>query len=213
MASRVRFLIVDDHATVREGLVHLLSREFPASQVNTATSPEEALASLVRETFDIAILDLNLAGKDGISLIRNLKEQNPWLRVLVHTMYHEDQFGIRALRAGAAGDLTKDRPVEELFHAIRRLLEGKRFISDSLADRMADSLTRPSEDADPAETLSDREHQVLRMISSGKTMRAIADDLNLSIKTVSTYRSRILEKLGLETTADLIRYGISRQLA
>lgn len=213
MASRVRFLIVDDHATVREGLVHLLSREFPASQVNTATSPEEALASLVRETFDIAILDLNLAGKDGISLIRDLKEQNPWLRVLVHTMYHEDQFGIRALRAGAAGYLTKDRPVEELFHAIRRLLEGKRFISDSLADRMADSLTRPSEDADPAETLSDREHQVLRMISSGKTMRAIADDLNLSIKTVSTYRSRILEKLGLETTADLIRYGISRQLA
>jgi len=212
MPSRVRFLIVDDHATVREGLAHLLSREFPDSKVNTATSPEEAAALLNRENFDLVTLDLNLSGKDGIALLRDLKKQNPWVRILVHTMHPEDQLGIRAVRAGAAGYLTKDRPVQELFTAIRRVLAGKRYISDSLAGRLADSLTRKSEDADPVESLSDRELQVLRMISSGNTMRAIADELNLSIKTISTHRSRILEKLGLRSTADLIRYGISHEL-
>ena len=212
METSVRFLIIDDHATVLEGLVHLLSGQFPGAHFRAVATAEDALAAEDADHFEIIILDLNLSGRNGLSLIPKLKAQNKKSHLLVHTMHQEDQFGILALRAGADGYLTKDRPVQDLFHAINRLLEGKRFISDFLIDQMADAISRESTKADSSETLSGREREVLRLLSSGKSASMIAKELDLSIKTVSTYRTRMLEKMGLQTTADLIRYGISHKL-
>jgi two-component system, NarL family, invasion response regulator UvrY len=208
MGLGVEFLIVDDHATVREGLVRLLSAQFTGSHFTSVSTAAEALVAWDVQTSGIIVLDLNLLGRDGLSLIGSLKDRQKGSRLLVHTMYPEDQFGIRALRAGADGYLTKDRPVPELFEAIGRLIEGKRFISDFLVSLMADAMTGNHPEIERAESLSDREYEVLRLLSSGKSMSIIAQELDLSIKTVSTYRTRMLEKLGLRTTAELIRFGI-----
>ncbi len=155
---------------------------------------------------------MNLPGQDGIGLIRQFKDQNPWVRVLIHTMHPEDQLGIRSLRAGVDGYLTKDRPVAELFDAVARLREGRRYISTSLGERLAHYVTSKAEGRDGVDLLSDREYQILRLLTAGKSPTQIADELTLSIKTISTYRSKILEKLDLATTADLIRFGISHNV-
>jgi two-component system, NarL family, invasion response regulator UvrY len=212
MLKRIRFLIVDDHATVRDGLEHLLSAEFPDSTFASAANAAEASERSRHESFDIVILDVNLPGQDGIGLIRQFKDHHPWIRVLIHTMHPEDQLGIRALRAGADGYLTKDRPVAELFEAVERLREGRRYISTSLGERLAHYVTSKAEGRDGVDLLSDREYQILRMLTAGKSPTQIADELTLSIKTISTYRSKILEKLRLATTADLIRFGISHNV-
>lgn len=151
---------------------------------------------------------LSLTGRDGFELLRELKDRSPHSRILIHTMHTEEQFGVRALRAGADGFVTKDRPVEELLNAIRRVHGGKRYISPNLAERLADAVTRGGEGNAQPDSLSDREHQILRMIVSGKSPTDIANELHLSIKTISTYRARMLEKLNLQTTADLIRFGL-----
>ena len=207
----MRLLIVDDHATVRDGLEHLLSSEFPQAAFRSAASAEEALEILASEPIDIIVLDLNLSGRSGLELVQLFKDSRPSVRILIHTMHGEEQFGLRALRSGADGYLTKDMPVTHLFGAIRRLAEGKRYISPSLAEQLANAVARPG-NRPLTDLLSDREYQVLRMLSAGKTPSGIAAELNLSIKTISTYRSRILEKLGLESTADLIRFGIEHNL-
>ncbi len=208
----MRFLVVDDHAMIREGLKRTLEVEFPDATVVAAATAAEALAAIEADGVQIVILDLSLTGRDGFELLREIKDRSPHSRILIHTMHTEEQFGVRALRAGADGYVTKDRPVEDLLTAIRRLHSGKRYISDNLAERLADVVTRGNEAVALQDTLSDREHQILRMIVGGKSPTEIANELQLSIKTISTYRARMLEKLDLHTTADLIRFGLERNL-
>ena len=205
------FLIVDDHSSVREGLKYILQNEFPASTIALADSPQEALRAIESEFAILVVLDISLTGRDGLSLIREIKDRSPRSHILVHSMYPEDQFGVRAMRAGADGYLTKDRPVVELITAVKRLLQGGRWISGALGEHLAVAVANPS--GRGLDSLTDRELQVLRMTTAGRSPKDIAHDLGLSIKTVSTYRGRILEKLGLRTTADLIRFGIEHQLS
>jgi two-component system invasion response regulator UvrY len=207
----VRFLIVDDHPMVREGIERLLAAEFPGAAIATASMESEALAFLDAGQPAVVILDLNLPARDGLDVLRNIKDRNPAGVVLIHSMYHESQFGVRALRAGAAGYLTKDQPVAEFLTAVKRLLGGKRYISPALVELLAESFAGAAS-SDHLELLSDLEHQVLRRLAAGDTVTAIAQQMNLSVKTVSTYRARVLEKLQLKTTAALIRFGIEHEL-
>jgi two-component system, NarL family, invasion response regulator UvrY len=162
--------------------------------------------------WDVVLLDLSMPGRGGLESVRELKDLSPSTSILIYTAHPEDQLGVRALRAGADGFITKDRPPEELVKAVRRVLEGKRYISDTLAERMAEALAQPVPD-EPHELLSDREYQILRMMGSGKSASEIAVQLNLSVKTVSTYRTRVLQKLNLQTTAELIRYAVENRIS
>lgn len=208
----MNFLVVDDHAMIREGLKRTLEVEFPESEILCVGTAADALSAIGTQSIEVVILDLSLTGRDGFELLRELKDRSPHSRVLIHTMHTEEQFGVRALRAGADGFVAKDRPVSDLLAAIRRVQDGKRYISQALAERLADVVTRGPEVRDSPDSLSDREHQILRMIVSGKSPTEIASDLQLSIKTISTYRARMLEKLDLHTTADLIRFGLENKL-
>lgn len=207
----VRFMVVDDHPMVREGIERLLAAEFPGAAIATSSTESDALAFVEDGQPAVVILDLNLPARDGLDVLRNIKDRNPACAVLIHTMYHESHFGVRALRAGAAGYLTKDQPVAEFLTAVKRLLGGKRYISPALVELLAESFAGAASN-DHLELLSDREHQVLRRLAAGDTVSAIAQQMNLSVKTVSTYRGRVLEKLQLKTTAALIRFGIEHDL-
>jgi DNA-binding NarL/FixJ family response regulator len=206
-----RFLLVDDHAMIREGLQRTLSAEFPGSEFVAAATPTEALGAIERQSVDVVILDLGLPGRGGIDLLHEIKDRSPRSRVLVHTMHPEDQFGIRALRAGADGYVTKESSVAELLAAVRRVRGGGRYISAALAERLVEAVAK-GDQGHLMEALSDREHQILKMITAGKTPSEIAAELCLSIKTVSTYRARLLEKLHAHSTAELIRIGLEHKL-
>ena len=207
----MRLLLVDDHPLIREGLTRAILAEFPDGECVAASTVPEALDAVSEDGFSIVILDLSLPGRDGFELLRTIKDRSPACRVLIHTMHPEEQFGVRALRSGADGYVTKDRPVDELLAAVHRLAAGGRYISVKLAELLADTVAR-GQAKDLVHTLSDREHQILRMIATGKSVTDIGEELNLSVKTISTYRARVLEKLGLRTTADLIRFGVDHNL-
>ena len=160
---------------------------------------------------DLAVIDLNVPGRGGSELIRTLKDAQPQMRILVYSMYPEDQFGVRALRSGADGYLTKDSPAEEIPKAVQNILEGRRYIGPTLAAAMAQTIVAGNEE--PADLLSDREYQVFKKMAAGQTPSEIAQDVAVSIKTVSTYRARILEKLNLRRSADLIRYAVEHHIA
>jgi two-component system invasion response regulator UvrY len=206
-----RVLVVDDHVAVRNGVAQMLRELFEGIHVGTADSAHAALDSLADSNWDLVILDLSLPGRGGLDIIRQMKDTSPQSAILVYTMFPEEQFGVRALRAGADGYLTKDRPESELIDAARRIASGKRYITPALADSLANYISDPSA-GHLHELLSDREFQILRMLAAGKTPTDAANELSLSIKTVSTYRTRILTKLNLTTTAELIRYAIEQGL-
>lgn len=208
---QIRAIVVDDHVAVRQGLAEILAHEFPGCVVETADHAQRAAQLLTEGAWNILILDLNLPGRGGLEAIREFKDLSPSTGILVYTVHPEDQFGVRALRAGAEGYVTKDKPAAEFLQAVRQVSAGKRYVGPALADCLANLVARPTGMA-PHTALSDREHQILRMIGTGKTPSDIAADLNLSIKTISTYRSRILTKLDLSTTADLIRYALENKL-
>ncbi len=203
------FLIVDDHSAVREGLGRILGAEFPGVTLHYAATPQEALAALDAKSYAFAILDVSMAGGDGLSLIREIKGRSPRTRILIHTMHPEDQFGLRALRAGADGFVTKDTPVTRILAAVRKIIQGGRSFSPAVAELLVASGGGPSHGL---ESLSDREFQILRLYASGQTAGEIAEALHLSVKTVSSHRARILEKLDLRTTAELIRFGLEHKL-
>jgi two-component system invasion response regulator UvrY len=205
-----RLLIADDHFAIRQGIERLFRDEFPGCAIGFATTYQEVMQQLGSGNWDILLLDLSMPGR-GLEVVVEMKDLSPLTRILIYTVHPEDQSGIRCLRAGADGFVTKDRPPEELLAAVNRLLSGRRYISESLAERMAASFGRP-EERSVHELLSDRELQILSMLGMGKTATEIADELYLSVKTVSTYRKRVLEKLNLHTTADLIRYAIDQKL-
>jgi DNA-binding NarL/FixJ family response regulator len=209
MSAMPRVLLVDDHVVVRKGLRLILEDRFGDIEIAEASNGDEALAAL-REPYDALILDLSMPGRSGIELLAEIKHRFPALPVLIMSLYAEEQFAVRALRAGASGYLTKSAAPEQLAAAFERILRGGRYISEAVAERLAAGASgAPST---PHERLSDREFEVMRGIASGETVSEIAARMHLSVKTVSTYRARLLEKMGMANNAELTRYAIENGL-
>ncbi len=207
-----RILIIDDHTVVREGLKQILRDEFPTAQFGEARDSGEALEFLTKENWDVVILDIFLPGRNGLDILKDIKQLKPKLPVLVHSMHSEEEFAIRALKTGASGYMSKAELPEQLIKAIHQILTGRKYISPSLAEQLAAEIEKPS-DKPVHETLSNREHQIMLMIAGGKSPSQIAEELSLSIKTVSSYRARILDKMRMKTNAEIIRYSIENKLA
>ncbi len=207
----IRVLIVDDHAILRRGLRALLSDEFHGAAFGEASNARQALEELREKEWDVALLDITLPGKSGLDLLKEFKAARPRLPVLVLSAHPEDQFAIRVLKAGAGGYMTKESAPGELAKAIRKILAGGRYVSPALAEKLALSVSKDLTRA-PHETLSDREYEVMCLIASGKTVTEIAGELSLSVKTISTYRARVLEKLGVKNSAAITRYAIRNGL-
>jgi DNA-binding NarL/FixJ family response regulator len=207
----MRILIVDDHAIVRRGLRELLSDEFHGAAFGEASDAQQALEQLRKKEWDVALLDIALPGKSGLDLLKELKTGWPKLPVLILSAHPEDQFAVRALKAGAGGYMTKESAPEELAKALRKIMAGGRYVSPALAEMLALGVTKDLTRT-PHETLSDREYEVMSRIASGKTVTEIAEELSLSPKTISTYRARVLEKLGLKNSAAIVQYVIRNGL-
>jgi len=207
----IRILIADDHPVVRRGLKETLSEAFTQVTFGEATTAEDAVKQVEKQNWDVVILDISMPGKSGLDILDDLHHLRPRLPILLLSMHPEGQFARRALKSGAAGYLTKDSVSTELTEAVRRVRAGGRYVSASLAEALAFDL-RSGADAPIHELLSNREFQVLRMLASGMTVKQIADEIALSVKTISTYRARILLKTGLKTTADLIRYALQARI-
>lgn len=205
-----RVLLVDDHAVVRRGVRAILEDEMPGISVTEAASGDEALAALATPP-DAIVLDLSMPGRDGFDLLGEIKHRHPKVPVLIMSLHGEEQFALRALRAGASGYLTKSAAPEQLVSAITKILRGGRYISESLAERLAADVGGAASST-PHERLSDREFDVMRGIASGRSVSEIAAQMHLSVKTVSTYRTRLLEKMGMTTNAELTRYALEAGL-
>jgi len=207
----IKILIADDHPIVRKGLKDIIE-EIPDMAVGgEASNGQEALEKVRKGDFDIVVLDISMPGGNGLDILKQLKDEKPELSVLVLSMYPEEQYAVRVLRAGASGYLTKESAPEELIAAIRKASTGGKYISSSLAEKLAFDLEIDAEKP-LHETLSDREYQVMRMIASGKTGKEIGEELFLSVKTISTYRARILEKMEMKSNAELTHYAIKYRL-
>ena len=207
----IRIIIVDDHTVVRRGLKQILSEESDMSVVGEAHTAQEMLELVRKQQCDVIVADISMPGRSGLDVLKELKQDRPKLPVLVLSMHPEDQYAVRALKLGASGYMTKESAPEELVKAIRKVVSGGRYVSPSLAEKLALDLAVDT-DRSPHETLSEREHQVFTMIARGKTVKEIADELALSVKTISTYRTRILEKMAMKNNAELIHYAISNRL-
>ena len=207
----IRVLIADDHAILRRGLIEILTRELKDAVCGEAENAQQALAQVQSHDWDLVILDVTMPGRSGVDVLADLKRVRPKLPVLVLSMHPEDQYGKRVLKAGASGYMNKDSAPEELIKAIRKVLAGGRYVSPALAEVLASDLGREA-DQPLHERLSDRELEVLRLMGSGKTISQIAEMLHLSVTTVSTYRARILEKMNMTTTAELMNYALRNQL-
>ncbi|MBZ5593281.1 MAG: response regulator transcription factor [Acidobacteriia bacterium] len=206
-----RILIADDHAILRRGLKEILVRELEGAVCGEAEDAQQVLAQLRNCEWDLVMLDITMPGRSGLDVLKDLKAMCPKLPVLVLSMHPEDQYGKRILKAGASGYMNKKSAPEELIKAIRKLLAGGQYVSPALAERLALDLKRDASRL-AHEILSDREFEILRMIASGKTVTQIAADLHLSVSTVSTHRARILEKMHMTTTAELMHFAISNHL-
>jgi DNA-binding NarL/FixJ family response regulator len=207
----MRILIADDHAVVRQGMKQILAGAFKRSTFGEAANSQEALELVWKQVWDIVVLDLTMPGRSGLEVLKEIKRARPKLPVLILSMHPEDQFAVRLLKAGASGYLTKESAPEELVGAINKAVAGGRYVSATLAEKLALLIVRDV-DAAPHESLSDREFLILRLIASGKTVSAIAADLSLSVKTVSTYRMRMLEKMCMSNNAELVQYAFQYQL-
>jgi DNA-binding NarL/FixJ family response regulator len=207
----LKILIADDHPIVRQGLKQILTEEPDVVVVGEAQNSQEVLELVQKQDWDIVILDITMPGRGGIDVLKELKHERPKLPVLMLSVHPEDQYAVRALKAHASGYMTKDSAPEELVKAIRKILRGGKYISSTLAEKLAFDLETETEKP-LHETLSDREHQVLLMIASGKTVSEIAKELSLSVKTIDTYRARILEKMKMKTNAELTHYAIKNKL-
>jgi len=207
----IRILIADDHAIVRRGLKEILEHELEGAVCGEAKDAAEVLARIEEADWDLAILDITMPGRSGLDVLRDLKAARPRLPVLILSMHPEDQYAKRILKAGASGYMTKESAPEELIKAVRKVLAGGRYVSDALAERLASDLNHDAGWPNH-ETLSDRELEVLRMIGAGKTVTQIGEELHLGVSTISTYRARILEKMNMSTTAQLMHYVLHNRL-
>jgi two-component system, NarL family, invasion response regulator UvrY len=208
----LRILIADDHALVRKGLKQILLEEYPSAIVEEVNDGEGVIKKSISNEWDIIISDLSMPGRSGLDVLKQVKQNLPKLPVLILSIHPEEQYAIRVLKAGAAGYLSKDAATEELVEAVQRVLQGRKYISPSIAEKIAGHLGHDSSDKAPYEFLSNREFDVFTRLASGKTVSEIADQLSLSATTVSTYRSRILEKMNMRTNAELIRYALENKL-
>jgi two-component system, NarL family, invasion response regulator UvrY len=207
----IRILIADDHPLFREGLRHILAGCPDFTVAGEAGNGQEVLEKVWNNEYDMVLLDIAMPGTPGLEVLKRLKNEKPKLPVLVLSMYPEEQYAVRVIKAGASGYLTKESASEELVTAIRRIAGGRKYITSSLAERLADDV-EPTTEKPLHDTLSDRELEVFRMIAAGKTTTQIAEGLFLSVKTIGTYRSRILEKMKMKTNAELMHYALKHHM-
>jgi two-component system invasion response regulator UvrY len=207
----IKILVVDDHRVVRDGLKRILTDTPDMVVADEASSGEEVIKKVWKNDYDLVLLDISLPGRDGLDVLKQLKCSWPRIPILILSMYPEEHYAIRSLRAGASGYLTKQSSSDELIGAIRKVAEGRRYITSSLAERLAFELGVDAPKL-PHEKLSDREYQVMCMIGAGKTVKEIAETLSLSVRTVSTHRAHILEKMEMKTNAQLTYYAIKNAL-
>src|SRR5437763_2729258 len=207
----MKILLADDHTVVRHGLKQILADEFKRATFGEARNAQEALDLVWKDNWDVVILDITMPGRSGLEVLKEIKKSKPKIPVLMLSMHPEDQFAVRLLKIGAAGYMTKESAPNELVGAVKKVVNGGRYVSPSLAEKMASYLAVDVH-TPPHERLSDREFLVLRHIASGKTPTAIAKELGLSVKTVSTYRTRILEKMSMANSAELTHYAIQNNL-
>jgi two-component system invasion response regulator UvrY len=207
----LKILIADDHAIVRKGLKQILIEEFPSVVIGEVADTEGLLTEIINNSWSLVICDMNMPGRSGLDALNQLRQVAPQLPVLIMSIYPEDQYALRAIKAGAAGYLEKETIHDNIVKAIQTVQLGKKFITPSVAEKLADAFNNNS-NRQPHELLSDREFDVFKLLASGKSVSEIAGRLNLSTTTVSTYRSRILEKMGIRSNADLTRYALERKL-
>jgi DNA-binding NarL/FixJ family response regulator len=207
----MNILIVDDHAVVRKGLKQIIAEEYQDANIAEAADTESMIAEVIKSDWDIIICDINMPGRSGLEGLRQIKEINPEIPVLIMSMNSEDQYALRVLKSGAAGYLNKDTVHEDIIPAIAAVRMGRNFITPSIAEKLADSLQSDKEKA-PHQYLSNREFDVMKMLAGGNTITEIAAKLFLNSTTVSTYRTRIFEKTGMKTNADLTRYAIEHSI-
>jgi two-component system invasion response regulator UvrY len=207
----IRVLVADDHAVVRRGVLQILEEAPDVAPAGEASTGRETLRAVHENDYDVVVLDIAMPEGGGLEVLKQLRSLKPDLRVLILSMYPEEQYAVRALKAGAAGYLTKESAPDELIAAVRKVARGGKYVTRSLAEKLIAHLGAETQ-AEPHETLSDREYQVMCMLAAGKTVTQAATELSLSVKTVSTYRARILRKLGVKNTPALIRYALERGL-
>lgn len=207
-----RILVVDDHPLVRKGVIQVIVAELHGAVIGEASDAAEALAAVWNQPWDLILLDISLPGRSGIEVLKEIRDARPKVPVLVLSSHPESQFAVRVLRAGASGYLTKGSSPEALLKAVRTCLSGARYITPGVADSLATELFSDDSSKAPHERLSDREYDVMLRIAAGESVSDIGVTLNLSVKTVSTYRSRILAKMGLENNAQLSQYAIRNNL-
>ena len=205
-------LIVDDHAVVRRGLAEILTDEFDGVNIGEADDAAEARRYMRDEAWNVAIVDIALPGESGLTLLKEIRDVWPEIPVLVLSFHPEKRYALRALRAGAAGYLTKEAAPDELVSAVKKVMDGGKYVTQSIAERLAFQVADDGGGEAPHERLSDREYQVMIRLASGKTVSEIADEMHLSVNTISTYRSRLLEKMRMETNAEVTRYAVENGL-
>lgn len=207
----IRILIADDHPVVRKGLKEIIEDNSDMVVVGEASNGQEVLEEALKKKFDLIVLDISMPGRSGLEVLKQLKRERPELSVLILSIHPEEHYALRVLKAGASGYLTKESVPDELIKAIRRISTGRKYVSSTLAEKLASDLENGAER--PAyEKLSDREYEVMCLIASGKTIKEIAEEFYLSAKTISTYRSRILEKMKMRNNAELTHYAIKYNL-
>lgn len=207
----IRVLVADDHPVVHEGLKKMFEKVHGIRVTGEASTGEEVLNKIEQNDYDLVLLDISMPDKSGLEVLKELKRKKPDLPVLILSIHGEEQYAIRAMKAGAAGYLTKKSIPDELIRAIQKISQGAKYITSSLAEKMASYLEKGAKKL-PHETLSDREFQIICLIAKGKTRKEIAEELSLSVDTISTYRARILEKMKLKRTIELIHYAMKNQL-
>lgn len=207
----MNILIADDHAIVRKGLVELIREAYPPVNIAEVENSSEVLDQVSKQTWDIILMDISMPGRNGVETLKQIRANGVKTPILILSAHPEDQYALRVLKAGASGFLNKESATDELLAAINKILSGKKYISEAVADKLAEFQT--NEGQDDHEQLSDREMQVLQQLASGKTVSEVAEELSLSVSTISTYRARLLEKLALNNNAELTRYALDHGIA
>ncbi|MBI3220052.1 MAG: response regulator transcription factor [Bacteroidetes bacterium] len=207
----MNILIADDHAIVRKGLVELIHEGYPVATITEAVNGQQVLDQINKQAWSIILMDISMPGRNGIETLKQIRANGNKTPILILSAYPEDQYAIRVLKAGASGYLSKEIATDELLGAVTRVLSGKKYISAAVAEKLATTQTQTQEE-NLFEILSDREMQILQLIASGKTATQIANEISLSINTISTYRARLLEKLSLSNNAELTRYALDNGL-
>jgi two-component system invasion response regulator UvrY len=210
-AGGKRILLADDHPSIRNGAKLILANEFSEVEFGEAANAIEVFRKIKEKDWDILILDMDMPGRSGLEVLKQLKDEKSLVPVLMFSMHPESQVAVRALKSGASGYLAKDAASEELANAVRLILSGRKYITSSLAEQMATYMENPTDKA-PHELLSDREYQTLLLFAKGKTVSQVAEEISLSVPTISTFRARILQKMNMKTNAELVEYAIRNNL-